>query len=136
MHVRAATIDDLPMLAAASSDLFDAPVTAARLSRYLAAPEHMMLIAFEDGFAIGQARGMIQHHPDRDPELYVETLGVAPRHRRRGVARTLVGGMLDWGRSMGCVAAWVGTELDNAPANALYRRLGRPGSVNLYLIDL
>ncbi|NJC34593.1 ribosomal protein S18 acetylase RimI-like enzyme [Sphingomonas jejuensis] len=136
MHVRPATMDDLPALAAASADLFDAPVIAARLARYLAAPDHRMLIAILDGAAIGQARGMIQHHPDRDPELYIETLAVAHPHRRRGVARALLHALLGWGASVGCVAAWVGTELDNAPANALYRRLGRAEPVNLYLIDL
>ena len=29
----------------------------------------------------------------------------------------------DWGRELGCAEAWLGTELDNDAANALYRRV-------------
>ena len=30
--------------------------------------------------------------------------------------------MFAWGRELGCEEAWLGTELDNVEANALYRR--------------
>lgn len=46
------------------------------------------------------------------------------RHRRRGIARRLTATLLEEGRALGCTEAWVATELDNAPARALYRSSG------------
>ncbi len=43
-----------------------------------------------------------------------------------------------WGRELGCEEAWLGTELDNDAANALYRSY-RPledEAIQYYLFDL
>ena len=45
-------------------------------------------------------------------------------HRRQGIARAMLDEMFAWGRELGCKEAWLGTELDNDAANALYRAMG------------
>ena len=54
----------------------------------------------------------------------VHGLAVEPRARRRGLARTVVAGLLDWAASRGATTAWLHVEVDNAPAIALYGQLG------------
>jgi ribosomal protein S18 acetylase RimI-like enzyme len=62
--------------------------------------------------------------PDKPPELFMAEVGVAARLHRRGIGRRLVRLMVEHGRALGCATAWIATELDNAPARALYRAAG------------
>jgi GNAT superfamily N-acetyltransferase len=48
----------------------------------------------------------------------------SPKHRRRGHARRLVDGLLDWAHSRGATHAYLQVMLDNDPALRLYERLG------------
>src|SRR4051812_40233519 len=43
---------------------------------------------------VGMASGVHYVHPDRDPELFVNEVGVAETHRGRGVGRRLVAPLL------------------------------------------
>jgi ribosomal protein S18 acetylase RimI-like enzyme len=63
-------------------------------------------------------------HPDKAPQLWINEVGVAPSHQRRGVARRLMEAMLAHGRALGCTEAWLGTEEDNLPARRLYEATG------------
>ena len=51
-------------------------------------------------------------------------IATAPEHRRRGYARRLVNGVLDWGRVHGATNAYLQVILDNAPALRMYESLG------------
>ena len=55
--------------------------------------------------------------------LHISALYVSPAHRRRGIGRTLLDAILDWGRSIGCTEAELNVLIDN-PARSLYRDLG------------
>lgn len=102
-------------------DVFDEPIDPQRLHDYLATPGHLMLLAFEGTVVVGQCAAVIHRHPDKPTELYVDEVGTASTHRRQGIARAMVNELLAWGRELGCDEAWLGTELDNEAANALYR---------------
>jgi ribosomal protein S18 acetylase RimI-like enzyme len=66
--------------------------------------------------------------------LCVHSLEVDPGHRRRGLARTVLAELLDWGGSRGARTVWLHVESDNAPALALYEGLGfRTHHLNRYL---
>jgi aminoglycoside 6'-N-acetyltransferase I len=102
-------------------DVFDEPMHVERLEAYLLEPGHLMILAFEDNLVVGQCAAVIHRHPDKATELYIDEVGTASTHRRQGVALRIVEAMFEWGRELGCAEAWLGTELDNDPANALYR---------------
>ena len=102
-------------------DVFDEPFSVERLAAYLATPGHLMLLAFDADLVVGQCAGVVHRHPDKSTELYVDELGTASTHRRQGIGQALLVAMFAWGHELGCEEAWLGTELDNEAANALYR---------------
>lgn len=102
-------------------EVFDEPVDAERLRAYLREPGHLMVLAFDGELVVGQCAGVVHRHPDKPTELYVDEVGTASTHRRRGIARAMLAALFAWGRELGCEEAWLGTELDNEAANALYR---------------
>jgi aminoglycoside 6'-N-acetyltransferase I len=63
-------------------------------------------------------------HPDKQPELWINEVGVSPAHRSRGIGAQLVRALLAEGKRLGCVEAWVLTERENAPALRLYASCG------------
>ena len=113
---------DAALLAHVAPDVFDLPVDAERLAAYLTAPGHIMVVALEDDLIVGQCAGVIHRHPDKPTELYVDEVGTASTHRRQGIAEAMLNELFSWGRELGCAEAWLGTELDNTAANALYRK--------------
>src|SRR4051812_45861398 len=115
-------VDDEPSLAPIAPDVFDEPIDTARLAAYLREPGHLMVLAFEGDLVVGQCAGVIHRHPDKATELYVDEVGTASTHRRQGIARAMLAELFAWGRELGCEEAWLGTELDNDAANALYRK--------------
>lgn len=116
--------EQLPQLAEVADEVFDAPLDPERLQAFVADPGHRMVCAFANGVCVGQARGVITRQPDGPSSLYIDNLGVAPAHRRQGVAGRLLDALVAWGRARDCRSAWVATELDNAPARALYAARG------------
>ncbi len=66
-------------------------------------------------------------------EAEVLTIATAPTARGRGIARTLLTGLIDLARSNGAEAVYLDVRDDNSPALGLYRSLGfaelgrRPG---------
>lgn len=112
---------DVLLLDHVAPDVFDEPVDAGRLAAYLGMPGHMMVVALDGDTVVGQCAGVVHRHPDKPTELYIDEVGTASTHRRQGVARAMLVELFAWGREEGCVEAWLGTELDNEAANALYR---------------
>ena len=103
-------------------DVFDDPIVPQRLAAYLREPSHIMVLAFEGELVVGQCAGVLHRHPDKPTELYIDEVGTASTHRRMGIARLMMDEVFAWGRELGCTEAWLGTETDNEPAKALYRR--------------
>lgn len=103
-------------------DVFDEPIHPERLAAYLGEPNHIMVLAFDGDLVVGQCAGVIHRHPDKTTELYVDEVGTASTHRRQGIARAMIDELFARGRELGCAEAWLGTEMDNEPAKALYRR--------------
>ena len=116
---------DEGLLANVAEDVFDEAIHPERLTRFLAEPRHLMVLAIaEDGLVVGQARGIIHLSPDEPDGLYIDNMGVDPAFQRRGIGGRLLDELLAWGRERGCAFAWLATETDNAPARALYTSRG------------
>jgi aminoglycoside 6'-N-acetyltransferase I len=129
---------DEALLRDIAPDVFDEPVDPDRLRVYLATGGHIMLLALDGGLVVGQCAAIIHRHPDKPTELYIDEVGTASTHRRQGIARVMLEGMFAWGRELGCTEAWLGTELDNDAANALYRRFSptEDEAIQYYLFTL
>lgn len=118
-------------------EVFDRPIDPERLVAYLRTPGHLMVLALEDGLVVGQCAAVVHRHPDKPDELYVDEVGTASTHLRQGIARKMMAEMFAWGRELGCKEAWLGAELDNAAANALYRAIdGKPDQMMYYEFKL
>lgn len=63
-------------------------------------------------------------HPDKRAELWINEVGVAPTHLRRGVAQAVLRLLFETGRTLGCAQAWVLTDRDNTAAMRLYASVG------------
>jgi ribosomal protein S18 acetylase RimI-like enzyme len=124
VEIRRIGPNDAVVLERIAEDVFDEEIEPRRLAAYLAEPGHLMVLAVAAGEVVGQARGMVQRHPDKATELYVDNLGVTPDRRRERIATRLLDELVAWGREQGCEAAWVGTEVDNEAARALYQGRG------------
>ena len=108
-----------------AGDLFDSPPLPEPTERFLADPTHHLLLAYDDGGrAVGMISGVEMTHPDKGTEMFIYELAVAPAARLQGVATKLVRALADLARRRGGYGMWVGTEPDNAAAQATYRKAG------------
>jgi ribosomal protein S18 acetylase RimI-like enzyme len=128
---------DARVLDDVAPDVFDHDIHARWTAEFFADPRHHLAVALDGGQVVGFASGVHYVHPDKPAELFVNEVGVAPTHQGRGLARRLMETLLDHGRSLGCVQAWVGTEHANTAANRLYASVGGvPEDFVLYAFDL
>jgi ribosomal protein S18 acetylase RimI-like enzyme len=133
VELRRVTLDDCELFECVADDVFDEAIMPERLREYLAAPGHLMILAVDDGVVVGQCAAVIHRHPDKVTELYIDELGTAPSRQRQGIGRKMIDAMFEWGRELGCEESWLGTELDNVAANALYRAIhGRTDTMAYY----
>jgi aminoglycoside 6'-N-acetyltransferase I len=104
--------------------VFDKPIDTALTQEYLAAPHSHLAVAVEGGIVVGMASAVDYIHPDKPRELWVNEVGVAATHRRRGVAKQLLGALFEHARRLGCWQVWVLTNRSNASAMRLYVSAG------------
>jgi aminoglycoside 6'-N-acetyltransferase I len=112
---------DAAVLGRVAAEVFDEPIPPERAAAYLAEPGHIMLVALVDGVVVAQCAAVIHRHPDKVTELYVDEVGVGSDYRNLRIATRMLEEMFAIGKAEGCEEAWVGTEVDNVPARALYR---------------
>jgi ribosomal protein S18 acetylase RimI-like enzyme len=108
----------------AAADLFDYPPRSDAVNRFLADPNHHLLIAYSDGAPTGFVSGVEVTHPDKGTEMFLYELAVDEAHRRQGIGTALVEALRDLARAQGCYGMWVLTDDDNAAAGATYRKAG------------
>ncbi|WP_093800790.1 GNAT family N-acetyltransferase [Streptomyces sp. Wb2n-11] len=117
---RATTVAELT----SAEHLYDGPARPERAERFLAAPGHLMLVAYVDGEPAGMVSGVEMIHPDKGTEMCLYELSVDEPHRRRGIGRALTRALAEVAEERGCYGMWVGVERDNDAALATYRSAG------------
>jgi ribosomal protein S18 acetylase RimI-like enzyme len=105
-------------------EVFDNPVDAELAREFLEDPRHHIAVAIKDGLVVGFASGVHYIHPDKPPELWINEVGLAPRHRRRGLGKAVLRALIEVGRAHNCAVAWVLTDRSNIAAMALYSSVG------------
>jgi ribosomal protein S18 acetylase RimI-like enzyme len=124
--------DDAAVVAA--EGVFDHPADARATSRFLAQPEHHLLVAYEDGQPAGFVTGVEMTHPDKGTEMFLYELGVDEAFRRRGIGRALVEALRDLALERGCCGMWV-LGRHNQAALATYGRAGAAGPSEQVMLE-
>ena len=133
VEVRILTAKDIALFDRVADEVFDNPIIPDLASAFLADPRHHIAVGIDEGVIVGFATGIDYIHPDKPAELWVNEVGVAPTHLRRGIGKQIFACLLEHGVSIGCRTAWVVTEVGNAPARALYASAG--GKIDIALED-
>jgi ribosomal protein S18 acetylase RimI-like enzyme len=115
---------DAEVLDRVADDVFDGPVSSEWAREFLNDRRHHLVVALDGATVVGFASAVHYLHPDKPSELWINEVGVAPTHHRRGIGRQLLDALFAHGRSLGCRQAWVLTEEDNDAGRGLYRALG------------
>lgn len=124
VEVRLLGQEEIELLRTADPDVFDDDVDPARAAEFLLDPRHHLAVAIDGGLVVGIASAVHYVHPDKPPELWINEVGVAESHQRRGLASALLRLLRQHAVELGCADVWVLTEPHNAPARALYEAEG------------
>ena len=115
--------DDLERLLAVKEGLFDHAIRPDQARAFLNNPAHVLIMAYDDGDAVGMASGQILLHPDKAPAFFVAEVGTREAWQRQGIAKKMCARLMEEARALGCEGIWLATEGDNVAARALYRSL-------------
>ena len=127
--------EDAAVLSRVAADTFDHAVRADYLTPFLASDLHEMVVALEGDLVVGIASGVVYFHPDKPAQFWINEVGTSDAWQRRGIGLRLVNALLEVARLRGCRTVWLGTEADNGPARALYRRAGAREVPGLVMYD-
>lgn len=115
---------DAGLVSGAAPGVFDQAPQIPLTTEFLSDPWHHLVAAIDEGQLVGFISAMHYVHPDKPAELWINEVGVAPSHQGKGIGGELLRTMLEHGRKLGCVNAWVLTEKANKAAMRLYARAG------------
>ena len=115
--------------------LFDRSIDDAAAARFVTAEGHHLLLAYAESEPVGMVTGIEMTDPDKGTEMFVYELGVAERHRGRGVGTTLVTALRELARERGCYGMWVLADTDNKPALATYAAAGGTRATNQVMLE-
>ncbi len=120
INIKSLTQGDEEILTNVASDVFDNELDEKSIIEFLKDSRHHIVVAIDAGLVVGFASGVHYIHPDKQPELWINEVGVTPSHQRRGIGKKLLQEMFSQAKLLGCHEAWVLTDRSNAPAMGLY----------------
>ena len=100
-------VGDDTVLTNVAAGVFDNPIDPKLTKEFLEDPRHHIAVAIDDGLVVGFASGVHYIHPDKPPELWINEVGIAPTHRRRGLGKAVLRTLFNVARARNCTAAWV-----------------------------
>jgi len=115
---------DETLLRNVAPGVFDHALKPALVAEFLRDERHHLAVATEDGTVVGFASGVHYVHPDKTAELWINEVGVAPSHQRRGIGKAVIQALLEHAKRLGCREAWVLTDRGNQAAMRLYASTG------------
>jgi ribosomal protein S18 acetylase RimI-like enzyme len=124
IEIRVLHSGDESVLLNVAPEVFDNPIDPELTREFLGDSRHHIAVAIDDGLVVGFASGVHYIHPDKPPELWINEVGLAPTHRRRGLGNDVLRALFEAGRAQNCTVAWVLTYRNNVAAMALYASVG------------
>ena len=124
VKIRLATINDLPAIEKVEIGLFDYAVKPDRTREFLNDPRHHLILAYYSGKIIGMASAFHYVHPDKDPTLFMNEIGVLERYQDQGIGRAMARKLYDHVEELGCTEVWVATESSNIAARKAFTAAG------------
>jgi aminoglycoside 3-N-acetyltransferase I len=113
------------------------PPSGAYLAELLGKAHVVALVALADEAVVG---GLVAYEIDKleraRREIYIYDLAVAEGHRRRGIATALIERCRDIAAGRGAWVIYVQADFEDAPAVALYEKIGRREEVLHYDIEV
>lgn len=107
-------------------------LSAHRFASYLAAPDHILLLAEVDGAAAGYTMLIATEPADSDvaavivarPTVEVSKVYVMPEQHGTGLAAALIDASAAEARAAGALSLWLGVNNENVRANRFYEKCG------------
>lgn len=98
------------------------------LLAYLARQDTVFIACYSivnnDRTLLGIASARLEIKPyDHLRWLYVDEVDVCADQRKKGAGKAIMRKLLEIANDVGCAEVWLGTEIDNQAANALYQSL-------------
>jgi len=126
MLYRVYTPADFPALYAIEELCFQPPIRFSQvyIKRLIAGPDSATWVAEEDPEITGFTIVEWFDEPNAGRIAYIQTIEVAPRFQRRGIASELLRRAENSARSAGATLIWLHVESTNQPAIILYRAHG------------
>lgn len=90
------------------------------LNKYLIQAASVFVVAYKEQQFGGMASAKILHKPNGDIWLYIDEVDVCENFQKQGVGKEIMNYLLTFAQDSDCEEVWLGTEVDNMPANALY----------------
>jgi len=116
---------DVSVLENVAPDVFDDAPRPELSREFLNDPRHHLAVAItEHGLVVGMASGVHYVHPDKEPQMFINEVGVSSAYEGQGLGKRLVAALIERASELGCTEAWTATEPENARAQALYSRAG------------
>ncbi len=107
------------------------------LSRLLGKPHFIAVVAMSGSAVVG---GLAAYELDKFEqarrEIYIYDLAVAAPHRRRGIARALIGELTRIAARRNVYVIFVQADLEDGPAIALYESLGAKATAHHFDIPV
>lgn len=115
------------LLARIENGVFDNAIDEDLLTRFLEEASHHMVLAIDrepdGGTVVGMASAVDYVHPDKKARRWINEVGVAVSHRRRGIATAMIETLLAHARAREIHEIWLATEASNHAACALYESM-------------
>lgn len=124
IDIRLLGAGDAAVLERVAPGTFDNDVHPLLAREFLGDSRHHIVVALDGDMVVGMISAVDYVHPDKERQLWINEVGVAPTHQRRGIARRMMTVMLEHGKTLGCTEAWLGAEESNAAARGLYEQAG------------
>lgn len=124
IEIKLATIEDLPAIEQVEDGLFDYSVKSDRTKEFLNDSRHHLILAYLEGRIVGMASAFHYVHPDKDPALFMNEVGVLMEYQNHGIGRAMVKQLYEHSKVLGCDEVWVATESSNTAARKAFTAAG------------